>query len=79
VRGGNLRWGCAVSGGEGRVLVVVNKGDKEETVDLPMDHTALTGCSKLSALWGADGAMEIKAEKLHVVVSAGSAKVVGVN
>jgi neopullulanase len=77
VRGGNLRWGCAASGE--RVLVVVNKGEKEETVDLPMDHTALAGCSKLSALWSADGAMEIKAEKLHVVVSAGSAKVVGVN
>ena len=79
VRGGNLRRGCAASGGEGRVLVVVNKGDKEETVDLPMDHTALAGCSRVSALWGADGAMEMKAEKLHVVVSAGSAKVVGVN
>lgn len=79
VRGGNLRWGCAASGGEGRVLVVVNKGEKEETLDLTMDHTALAGCSRVRALWGAGGSMEIKGEMLHVVVSAGSAEVVDVN
>ena len=61
VRGKNLRWGCSASGGEGRVLVVVNKGDKPETVDLPMGHTALAECRKASALWGAEGLMEIKA------------------
>ena len=79
VRGRNLRWGCAASGGEGRVLIVVNKGNKEETLNLPMGHTALAGCGKVSALWGADGLAEIKGEMLHVVVSAGSAKVMGVN
>ncbi len=79
VRGKNLRWGCPASDGEGRVLVVVNKGDKPETVDLPMSHTALAECRKASALWGAEGLVEIKADTLRVVISPGSVEVVDVN
>ena len=65
--------------GEGRVLVVVNKGDKPETVDLPMSHTALAECRKVSALWGAEGLVGIKADTLHVVISPGSVEIVNVN
>ncbi len=79
VRGKNLRWGCSANVGEGRVLVVVNKGDKPETLDLPMSHTALAECRKVSALWGAEGLMEIKADMLHVVISPGSVEIVNVN
>ncbi|WP_260472998.1 alpha-amylase family glycosyl hydrolase [Edaphobacter aggregans] len=79
VRGRNLRWGCASGDGEGRVLVVVNKGDKAEMLDLPMSHTAIAECRKTSAFWGAEGAVEIKGDMLHVVVSPGSVEIIGVN
>jgi glycosidase len=46
VRGRNLRRGCASGDGEGRVLVVVNKGNNLETLNLPMSHTAITECHK---------------------------------
>jgi neopullulanase len=79
VRGKNLRWGCPASEGEGRVLVVVNKGDKAETLDLSMSHTALAECHKASALWGTEGGVEIKGDALHVVISPGSVEIVSVN
>jgi glycosidase len=79
VRGRNLRWGCTAGAGKGRVLVVVNKGDNPETLDLPMSHTALAECRKTSALWGAEGGVEIKGDMLHVVVSPGSVEIMSVN
>ena len=79
VRGGNLRWGCAASGGEGRMLVVVNKGDKEETLDLPMNHTALAECRKTIGVWGTEGVVEIKADTLHVVAAPDSVEIMSVN
>jgi glycosidase len=77
VRGKNLRWGCSAD--TPRVLVVVNKGDKPETLDVPMKDTALAGCRKASSLWGAEAPVEIGQDTLHVVLSAGSVEVVEVN
>ena len=77
VRGKNLRWGCSAD--TPRVLVVVNKGDKPETLDVPMRDTALAGCRKASSLWGAEAPVEIGQDTLHVVLSAGSVEVVEVN
>jgi glycosidase len=79
VRGDNLRWGCSVNAGEGRVLVVVNKGDKPGVLDLPMSHTALAGCRKMSHLWGAEGLVGIKGDALHVVIPADSVEIMNVN
>jgi len=79
VRGKNLRWGCPASDGEGRILVVVNKGEKPETLDLPMSHTALAECHKTRALWGTEGLMGFKDDSLHIVISPGSVEIVAVN
>ena len=79
VRGRNLRWGCASGDGEGRVLVVVNKGNNVETLDLPMSHTAIAECHKTSALWGAEGMVKVNGDILHVVVSPGSVEIMSVN
>jgi glycosidase len=79
VRGKNLRWGCSASAEGGRVLVVVNKGDRPETLDLPMSHTALAECRKASHLWGEEGFEGIKADTLHVVISPESVEIMDVN
>jgi glycosidase len=79
VRGNNLQSGCSTSGKDDRVLVLVNKGDRPETIDLPMSNTALADCRNVSHLWGADGSLQIKADTLQVVISPGSAEIAGVN
>jgi len=79
VRGKNLQSGCSTGAKDDRVLVLVNKGDRPETIDLPMSNTALAECRNISHLWGADGSLQIKADTLHVVISPGSAEIAGVN
>ena len=79
VRGRNLQSGCSTGAKDDRILVLVNKGDRPETIGLPMSNTALADCRNVSHLWGADGSLQIKADTLQVVISPGSAEIAGVN
>lgn len=50
VRGASLNQGCA--GGQGRVLVTVNRAQSSKTVPLALDETALSGCQVRETLLG---------------------------
>jgi glycosidase len=54
VRGRNLQAGCSAQDAEERVLVLVNKGDRAETLDIPMSYTAVSSCQNASRVWGAE-------------------------
>jgi glycosidase len=50
-----------------RILVLVNKGEKGKTLDLPLDETALAGCTQFVPLKPAAGeAALVKDGKLHI-------------
>jgi len=68
VRGKNLQVGCSARNEAERVLVLVNRGNGEETVDIPMSYTALAGCHDASHLWGEEASFQIQRETMHVTI-----------
>jgi glycosidase len=50
-----------------RQLIIVNKSDKPKSIDVPMDETALAGCSQFTAEAPATGAAPaVSGGKLHI-------------
>lgn len=63
--------GCASSHSTGasqeRLLVIVNKAERSESLDLPMEGTALAGCTEFHAMSPATGAaLVVRSGKLHI-------------
>lgn len=71
--------GCVSPSAPERFLIVVNKGKGSETVDLPMDGTALAGCTQFAAAAPALGqAPRIAGGKLQIVEPAESLSIYAV-
>jgi glycosidase len=65
--------GCAPDQHIDRLLIVVNKGAQSDIVDLPMDETALAGCTKFQAAGPTTGATPVVSDgKLHIEEPAAS-------
>ncbi len=78
IRGRNLQSGCSSEAGGERVLVFVNKGDGAETIDVPMNYTAVSGCRDTNRLWGAEASFQIQKGAMHVTIPPSSSGIVGV-
>ena len=71
--------GCSTDHVQERVLVVVNKAQETRTVDLPLENTALFGCTEFKVLEPVTGsAVRLDAGKLHVDQGAESMTLYGV-
>jgi len=59
--------GCSPDQHSDRLLIVVNDGGQSKTVDLPMEETALAGCTKFQAEAPTSGiAPVLSGGKLHI-------------
>ena len=59
--------GCTQSSNEDKLIIVVNKAQKIKPIDLPLEETALAGCTQFHAESPASGIVpEIRAGKLHI-------------
>jgi len=71
--------GCVADHGSERLLIVVNKAKKSKALDLPMNETALEGCTEFHALEPtAVVTAAVTAGKLHVEEPAESMTIVAV-
>jgi glycosidase len=65
--------GCATDQHTDRLLIVVNKGGQSKVVDLPMEETALAGCTKFQAEEPTTGVTPVlSGGKLHIEEPAAS-------
>jgi glycosidase len=65
--------GCATDQHTDRLLIVVNKGGQSRVVDLPMEETALAGCTKFQAEEPTTGVTPVlSGGKLHIEEPAAS-------
>ena len=65
--------GCSPDQHIDRLLIVVNKGAQSNVIDLPMDETALSGCTKFQAAAPTTGVTPvISGGKLHIEEPAAS-------
>ena len=72
--------GCAPDHSSGRLLIVVNKADRSKVVNLPVEETALAGCTEFHAAAPATGiAPVVSGGKLHIEEPAASITVFDVH
>jgi glycosidase len=72
--------GCAPDHSSGRLLIVVNKAEKSKVVDLPVEETALAGCTEFQATKPATGIAPVfSGGKLHIEEPAASMTVFDVH
>jgi len=79
VRGQGLKSGCSTQTGGDRILVLINKGDRAETMDLPMEHTALEDCRDTRFLFGAKASFQANGSMLHVTLPPSATAMVELN
>ena len=68
VRGSDLASGCSTGAARQRVLILVNKSQKPETITIPEANTALDHCQGAKLLFGADAPVQIEDNTLRVTV-----------
>lgn len=78
VRGQSLQSGCSVQAGD-RVLVLINKGDQAETMEVPTQHTALEACRNTGLLFGAKESMQFQGDILRVSLPPSATTIVRFN
>jgi glycosidase len=72
--------GCAPDAHSDRLLIVVNKAEQSKTVDLPVEETALAGCTKFQAAEPTKGVIPVvSGGKLHIEEPALSMTIFGVH
>jgi hypothetical protein len=72
--------GCTQSSSEDKLLIVVNKAQQTKSMDIPLEETALAGCTQFHPEAPASGALPvIQNGKLHIEEPAESMTVFSVH